>query len=54
MAKLVSVKVILALTASQNWLLAQLDINNAFLNGELFEEVYMYLPLGYDVQGEQQ
>ena len=38
-AKLVTMKTMLALAASQNWTLTQLDINNAFLNGDLFEEV---------------
>ena len=35
-AKLVTVKVMLALVASQHWPLVQLDVNNAFLNGDLF------------------
>lgn len=47
-AKLVTIKVLLTLAASFQWPLIQLDVNNAFLHGDLFEEVYMDLPLGYN------
>lgn len=46
-AKLVIVKLLLALASSQHWHLFQLDINNAFINGDLYEEVYMDIPMGY-------
>lgn len=46
-AKLVNVKVLLTLVVSKQWTLIQLDVNNAFLHSDLFEEVYMDMPPGY-------
>ena len=45
-AKLVTIKLLLALASSQHWHLSQLDINNAYLNGDLYEAVYMDIPMG--------
>lgn len=43
-AKMNSIRVLLSLVDNHGWPLHQLDVKNAFLNGDLEEEVYMSLP----------
>lgn len=45
--KPVTVRVILTLAVSKGWRLRQLDINNAFLQGSLSEQVYVCQPPGF-------
>ena len=47
-----SIHVLLSLVVNLNWSLHQLDVSNAFLYGDLTEQVFMEQPLGYVAQGE--
>nr|GEV07465.1 retrovirus-related Pol polyprotein from transposon TNT 1-94 [Tanacetum cinerariifolium] len=48
-SKMVTVRVLLAITAFKQWELHQMDVHNAFLRGNLEEEVFMKLPLGLNM-----
>nr|GEX48075.1 hypothetical protein [Tanacetum cinerariifolium] len=39
-----AIRTVLSLAASRHWPIHQLDVNNAFLHGDLYETIYMHQP----------
>ncbi|WMV55165.1 hypothetical protein MTR67_048550, partial [Solanum verrucosum] len=50
-AKMVTVRSVIALAALKNWILFQMDVYNDFLQGDVYEEVYMDMPEGFRKKG---
>jgi hypothetical protein len=48
-----SFRIIMALVAHYDLELHQMDVKTAFLNGDLFENVYMAQPKGFVVEGKE-
>ena len=48
-----SVRLLIALTAQESWRIHHMDVNSAFLTGELEEELYVKQPPGYIQEGEE-
>lgn len=44
---MITVRYMISLAASRKWNIHQLDVSNAFLYGDLYEEVYVIPPKGY-------
>ena len=51
--KSVTVRILLSLAVTHKWSLQQLDVNNAFLNGILEENIYMSQPPGFENSNKQ-
>lgn len=43
-----TIRAVIALAASKGWIVHQMDVKNAFLHGNLHEEVNMDQPLGFE------
>lgn len=52
-ARMDTVRMILALAAQRGWCVFQLDVKSAFLHGKLAENVYVEQPRGYEIKNEE-
>nr|CAH67708.1 H0512B01.3 [Oryza sativa] len=52
-ARMESIRLLLAVAAQKGWRVHHMDVKSAFLNGDLAEEVYVKQPPGFVVAGEE-
>ena len=50
-ARIETVRLLIALAAQKGWQIHHMDVKSAFLNGDLAEEVYVQQPPGFVVEG---
>nr|KYP68042.1 Retrovirus-related Pol polyprotein from transposon TNT 1-94 [Cajanus cajan] len=53
-ARIETIRTVVAIASSRGWTLHQLDIKSAFLNGPLEEEVYVLQPPGFIIEGQEE
>ncbi|KAL4568673.1 hypothetical protein LXL04_024288 [Taraxacum kok-saghyz] len=53
-ARMDSIRLMLAMAAQRGWCIFQMDVKSAFLHGTLQEDVYVQQPQGYIVKNEEQ
>ena len=53
-ARLDTIRMLLAIAAQKGWKVFQLDVKSAFLNGVLQEEIYVGQPEGFKEQGKEE
>jgi hypothetical protein len=52
-ARIASIRMLIALASIHKFVIHQMDVKTAFLNGELDEEVYMKQPEGFVIKGQE-
>ena len=52
-AMLKSIRILLAIAASLDYKIWQMDVKTAFLNGSLEEDIYMQQPEGFIARGQE-
>jgi hypothetical protein len=52
-ARMESIRLLLALAAQERWRAHHMDIKSAFLNGDLKEEVYVHQSLGFVIPSKE-
>ncbi|CAM8965253.1 unnamed protein product [Rhodiola kirilowii] len=52
-ARISTIRLLIALASIHNFLVHQMDVKTAFLNGDLEEEIYMKQPEGFVVTGQE-
>jgi len=52
-ARIETIRLVVALANGKGWPMFQLDVKSAFLNGPLEEEVYVTQPPGFEIEGSE-
>ena len=52
-AKMDTIRTVLVVAAQHGWIIYQMDVKSAFLNGYVDEEIYVEQPQGFEIAGKE-